>query len=70
MLIITYDTMQGVQLYIGVMDDDAYHPLSTNRSDDLIDILLIDHSLPIGEETSTLSYHYDGRVHIYILHSS
>ena len=46
--------MQGVQLSISAMDDDKYHP--TNQTDDLIDILLIDHSLPIGEESMRQNY--------------
>ena len=35
--------MQGVQLFIEIIDQDF------SDSDDLIDILLIDHSLPVGE---------------------
>ena len=46
--------MQGIQLYISVMDDDQQR--TNPRPDDLIDILLIDHTLPIGEESMRQNY--------------
>ena len=42
--------MQGVQLFINISDDDSDHVRNPNQ-DDLVDTLLIDHNLPIGEST-------------------
>ena len=39
----------GVQLYIEIRDDDP----PGQKPDDLIDILLIDHNEPVGEESAT-----------------
>ena len=56
---------QGVQLFIKVLDDDSdirsYEP---DNQDDLIDLLLINHDLPIGHSsprqnyTGVFNFHY------------
>ena len=49
--------MQGVQLHIEVIDDDSdFRNTNPNNNDDLIDLLLIDHSLPIGQSSPRQSY--------------
>ena len=45
---------QGVQLYIKVLDHDDSTDLYD--SDDLIDIMLIDHNLPTGVRSTTQTY--------------
>ena len=47
-------TAQGVQLYIKVLDHDD--SMDLYDSDDLIDILLIDHDLPAGVRSTTQTY--------------
>ena len=44
--------MQGVQLYIEIQDQDMGHfnQWGANEPDELVDILLIDHGLEVGEE--------------------
>ena len=44
---------QGVQLHIEIIDDDSN---SINSGDDLIDVLLIDHDLPIGQPSLRQNY--------------
>ena len=43
-------TFQGVQIYIEIQDFDP------DNADDLVDILLINHSLPVGESTQRQTY--------------
>ena len=40
---------EGVQLYIEIRDDDP----PGQKPDELVNILLIDHNYPVGEESAT-----------------
>ena len=49
-IIVNITTFQGVQIYVEIQDHDP------NNADDLVDILLIDHDLPVGESTQRQTY--------------
>ena len=49
-IILAITTVQGVQMYLEIKDFDP------DNADDLVDILLIDHSLPLGESTQRQTY--------------
>ena len=48
---------QGVQLHIEIWDDDSHFPDSDpRRPNELIDVLLINHDLPIGQPSTRQNY--------------
>ena len=50
--------MQGVQLYIQIQDEDigGDNREGANEPDELVDILLINHNLTVGEESPRQRY--------------
>jgi hypothetical protein len=51
-LVIFFCILKGVQLSINATDDDT----NLGNDDDLVDTLLINHSLPVGEESVRMNY--------------